>query len=130
LQSNNRIVYTEKIKKQFCYSSDIIGSRNLFYYAIRSYINERKSIDNFDDKDLQDIIQSKNALKNADALKNSNQDAVKANNPAEKLNMVDLETALSYMLRREIPRIKLIQGENYDALIHWLDVLVKVYNFQ
>ncbi len=41
--------------------------------------------------------------------------------------MLDLETALSYMLRREIPRIKQIQGETYDALVHWLNVLVKVY---
>ena len=93
-------------------------------------------IDNFDDKDLEDIIQSKNALKNAEALKNSKQDTVKENNPAdnniaqEKLNMVDLETALSYMLRREIPRLKLIQGETFDALLHWLNVLVKVYNFE
>jgi hypothetical protein len=65
-------------------------------------------------------------------LKNSNQDATKTNNIAEnnpvqqKISMVDLETALSYMLRREIPRIKQIQGESYDALLHWLNVLVKV----
>jgi hypothetical protein len=44
----------------------------------------------------------------------------------QKLNMVDLETALSYMLRREIPRTKEIQGESYDALVQWLDVLIKV----
>jgi len=65
-------------------------------------------------------------------LKNSNQDATETNNIAEnnpvqqKISMVDLETALSYMLRREIPRIKQIQGESYDALLHWLNVLVKV----
>ncbi len=119
-------------KKCFFCCSETIGSRNLFHYAIRSYINERKSIDNFNDNDLEEIIQSKNALKNAEALKNTNQDATKTNNIAEnnpvqqKISMVDLETALSYMLRREIPRIKHIQGESYDALLHWLNVLVKV----
>ncbi len=65
-------------------------------------------------------------------MKNSNQDVVESNNIAEndivqqKVNMVDLETALSYMLRREISRMKQIQGETYDALVHWLNVLVKV----
>lgn len=44
----------------------------------------------------------------------------------QKLSMVDLETALSYMLRREIPRYKDIRGEAYDALVHWLIVLTKV----
>lgn len=44
----------------------------------------------------------------------------------QKLSMVDFETALSYMLRREIPRTKEIQGEIYDALVHWLIVLTKV----
>jgi hypothetical protein len=41
--------------------------------------------------------------------------------------MMDLEAALSYMLRREIPRIKELRGEVYDALVHWLIVLTKVY---
>jgi hypothetical protein len=45
----------------------------------------------------------------------------------EKINMIDLETALSYMLRREISRMREIQGEAYDALVHWLIVLTKVY---
>ncbi len=44
----------------------------------------------------------------------------------QKINMVDLETALSYMLRREIPRTLQIEGEAYDTLIHWLTVLSKV----
>ncbi len=44
-----------------------------------------------------------------------------------KISMVDLETALSYMLRREIPRIKEIQGATYDALLHWMHVLTKVF---
>ncbi len=43
--------------------------------------------------------------------------------------MVDLETALSYMLRREIPRIKEIQGEIYDTLVHWLIILNKVNRY-
>ena len=115
------------------YSSENIGSRNLFNYAIRSYIHERKSIDNFDDRDLEEIIHSKNALKNAETLKKSNSndketnEVVEKNTLHQKINMVDLETALSYMLRREIPRIKEIQGEAYDTLLHWLHVLTKVY---
>ena len=114
------------------YCSGIIGSRNIFNYAIRLYIQDRQSIDNFDDRDLEEIIASKNALKNAQAIKDSNRDKKDTNNAAEnnaigkKVNMVDLETALSYMLRREIPRMKQIQGEAYDALVHWMNVLVKV----
>ena len=45
----------------------------------------------------------------------------------QRINMVDLETALSYMLRREIPRIQEIQHETFDALVHWLNVLVQVH---
>lgn len=51
---------------------------------------------------------------------------VEKNTIQQKVNMLDLETALSYMLRREIPRIKEIRGEVYDALVHWLIVLTKV----
>lgn len=104
----------------------------MFNYAIRSYIHQRKSIDNFDDRDLEEIIVSRNALKETDG----NKDAIQANNRIiplansnidfKKVNMVDMETALSYMLRREIPRTKQIQGETYDALVHWLNILVKV----
>lgn len=43
-----------------------------------------------------------------------------------KVNMFDIETALSYMLRGEIPRTKQIQGETYDALVNWLSMLAKV----
>lgn len=89
-------------------------------------------IDNFDDRDLEEIIHSKNALKNAENMKKNMQDnketndQVTTNSPSSKITMVDLETALSYMLRREVPRIKIIKDETYDALVHWLTVLSKV----
>ena len=93
-------------------------------YAIRSYVHKSKCIDNFDDRDLEEIIHSKNALKKSEVKGTKEvQGAVVEN---QKLNMVDLETALSYMLRREVPRIKMIYGETYDALLHWLIVLTKV----
>jgi len=123
----------KKLMFGFFYSSENIGSRNLFNYAIRSYIHERKCIDNFDDRDLEEIILSRNALKNAETLKKSTlneketNDVVEKNSAHQKINMVDLETALSYMLRREIPRIKEIQGATYDALLHWMHVLTKVF---
>ncbi|CAF1198762.1 unnamed protein product [Adineta steineri] len=114
-------------------NNENMGSRNLFNYAIRSYIHEKKCIDDFNDRDLEEIIHSKNALKNADKLKISDtdekkpDDVVETSTTSEKLSMVDLETALSYMLRREIPRIKEIQREAYDALLHWLTVLIKYF---
>ncbi|UJR25107.1 hypothetical protein I4U23_006466 [Adineta vaga] len=106
-----------------------LGNRNLLNYAIRTYIHTTKCIDNFDDRDLEEIIHSKNALKNAETVKKSEEkqtDGIRESNTANsKLNMVDLETALSYMLRREIPRMKIIQNESLDALLHWLTVLTK-----
>lgn len=96
-------------------------------YAIRTYIHEKKAIENFDDNDLEEIIESKNALNNAEAIKNENKPNVDIDE--QKINMLDLETALSYMLRKEIPRMKEIQGDAYDSLIHWINVLVKVIYF-
>ena len=81
---------------------------------------------------MDEIISGKSALKNEEKLKEEKQNdkdphAIKETNILQqKLSMVDLETALSYMLRREIPRTKQIQGETYDALVHWLNVLTKV----
>lgn len=43
-----------------------------------------------------------------------------------KVNMVDLELALSHMFRDEVPQMKQIRGEAYDALVKWLTVLTKV----
>jgi len=96
-------------------------------YAIRTYIHEKKAIENFDDNDLEEIIESKNALNNAETIKNENKPNVDIDE--QKINMLDLETALSYMLRKEIPRMKEIQGDSYDSLIHWINVLVKVIYF-
>ncbi|CAF1622204.1 unnamed protein product [Adineta ricciae] len=102
-----------------------LGSRNLLNYAIRSYVHKSKCIDNFDDRDLEEIIHSKNALKKSEVKGTNEVQGAAVEN--KNLNMVDLETALSYMLRREVPRIKMIYGETYDALLHWLIVLTKYF---
>ena len=96
------------------------------------YINRGKYIDNFDDRDLEEVIRSKNALRNTEKTKDSNHNDksfVNKNILYQKLSIVDFETALSYMLRHEIPRIKVIQGEPYDVLVQWLTVLIKVCSY-
>ncbi|CAM2697009.1 unnamed protein product [Rotaria socialis] len=123
----------EKINTKQENTNENIGSRNLFNYAIRSYIRQRKYIVNFDDRDLEEIILSRNALKNAETKLISYKKNAQINLPVDniiinqKISMIDFETALSYMFRREIPRIQEIRGEAYDALIHWLVVLIKYF---
>jgi hypothetical protein len=110
------------------------ANRNLFNYAIRSYIHQTKSIANFDNDDLKETIQDKNALRNAQAnqklaqMNNNNltDDIRDKNTIYQKIHIIDLEFALSYMLRQEIPQIEDIQGEAYRALSQWLTVLTKV----
>jgi len=125
----NRTVERINIKQNI---SENIDHRNLFNSAIRSYIHKTKSIDNFDDHEFEEIIQIKNALKNAEknrkSLQNNNlTDNIRDKNPIhQKVNMIDLELALSYMFRQEIPQIKDIHGETYNALVQWLTVLTKV----
>jgi len=109
-----------------------ISSRNSFSYAIRSYIHKTKSIENFDDHDFEEIIQSKNVLKNVQTKqklnmnKNITDDVRDKNTIYQKVNMIDLESALSYMFRQEIPQMNYIKGEAYNALVQWLTVLIKV----
>lgn len=43
-----------------------------------------------------------------------------------RVNMVDLELSLYYMLHHEITLIRYIDGPAYDALADWLTVLVRV----
>lgn len=112
------------------HSSATIGSRNAFNYAIRSYIHQKNSIDNFNDQDLEEIIASRNALREAEQkeiIRRNQTNSTKDDEVIQmKVNMFDIETALSYMLRGEIPRTKQIQGETYDALVNWLSMLAKV----
>jgi len=109
-----------------------IDHRNLFNYAIRSYIHKTKSIDNFNDHDFEEIILRKNAIKNAEIeqklIKNNNitDDIRDKNTIHQNVNMIDLELVLSYMFRQEIPQVKNIQGESYNALVQWLTILTKV----
>ena len=118
------IISSRNSRSNCSLSSDHIGHRNRLNYAVRSYIHQHQSIENFDDRDLEEIILSKNALKIGDSKKLEHLENITSNQ--QRVNMVDLEVALSYMLRREIPRLKEIQGETYDALVHWLLVLTKV----
>jgi hypothetical protein len=109
-----------------------IDHRNLFNYAIRSYIHKTKSIDNFNDHDFEEIILRKNAIQNAEIkqklIKNNNitDDIRDKNTIHQNVNMIDLELVLSYMFRQEIPQVKNIQGESYNALVQWLTILTKV----
>jgi hypothetical protein len=108
------------------------ANRNLFNYAIRSYIHKTNSIPNFNNDDLKELISSKNALINTEKdrklVQNQNipDDIIDKNTIHLKVNMVDLELALSHMFREEIPHMKSIKGERYDALVQWLTVLTKV----
>lgn len=107
--------------------------RTAFNHIIRSYIHEKKLVKTFNDKDFQDVIDGKNALEDArlhqqSAKANDNfTDEIRDKNTVhQKVNMIDLEVALSYMFRQEIPQIEDIRGEPYDALVQWLTVLTKV----
>jgi hypothetical protein len=105
------------------------GSRNLFNYAIRSYILQTKSIENFDNDDIKEIIQSKKsqAKQQLAQINNNLTDDIRDKDTIyRKIHFIDLELALSYMLRHEIPQNEDIQGEAYRVLIQWLTVLAKV----
>lgn len=99
---------------------------NKFDSAIRSYISKNNFISNINDREVEEISLSQNFLQNISKTHhvNSYQNRLIRH---QKLSMVDFETALSYMLRREITRTKEIQGEIYDALVHWLIVLTKYF---
>lgn len=109
-----------------------ISTRNTFHYAIRSYIHKTKSIENFNDQDLEEVIQGKNQLRNVQIK----EDIIKSKNLSDdirdkytiyrKVNMIDLELALSHMFRYDISQTKDIQGEKYKTLVHWLTLLTKV----
>jgi hypothetical protein len=58
--------------------------------------------------------------------KNITDDIRDKNTIYQKVNMIDLESALSYMFRQEIPQMNYIKGEAYNALVQWLTVLIKV----
>ncbi|CAF2870317.1 unnamed protein product [Rotaria sp. Silwood2] len=114
-------------------SSKNIDYRNLFNNAIRSYIHKTNYIENFDDLDFEKVILSKNALKNTETKqkiarnKNVTDEILDKNTIYRKVNMVDLELALSYMFREEVPQMKEIHGEAYDALLQWLTILTKYF---
>lgn len=113
--------------------TDKTNYRNVFHNAIQSHIDQRKLLNTSVDSVLQEIIQSRNALQNAQ----SQQESAKLNESLtdeirdrstihQKVNMIDLELALSHMFRQEIPQAEDIHGEAYDALAQWLTVLTKV----
>ena len=113
----------------------IDGTENRYAHAIRSYISKHNLIPNIDERELEEISLSQNVLQNSDTRnKDTKSDHVNAYQNRllrhQKLSMVDFETALSYMLRREIPRTKEIQEDAYDALLHWLIVLTKVFDWR
>ncbi|CAF3888952.1 unnamed protein product [Rotaria magnacalcarata] len=84
-----------------------IDTGNLFNNAIRSFIHRTNFIDDFDDHDLEEVILRKNALKNAEKKQRVTENKIKTDEIDDnstvyrKVNMVDLELALSYMFREE-----------------------------
>ena len=40
--------------------------------------------------------------------------------------MLDLESGLNYMLRHELGKMEVIEGEGFQILKQWLNVLAKV----
>lgn len=113
--------------------TDKTNYRNVFSNAIQSYIDQKKLLNTSVETVLQEIIQGRNALKNAQIeqesakMNESLTDEIRDKNTIhQKVNMIDLELALSHMFRQEIPQAEDIRGEAYDALVQWLTVLTKV----
>ena len=105
------------------------GSRNLFNYLIRSYIHQTKSIENFDNDDIKEIIESKNAQakQQLTQINNNLTDEIRDKDTIyRRMHYIDFESALSYMFRYEVPQIEELRGEAYRALVQWLTVLTKV----
>lgn len=106
--------------------------RDGFHHAIRSYIQEKNLIENFNNQDLEEIIQSRNQLKIAQLKqefkrnKNLSDDIRDQYTIYRKVHMIDLELALSHMFQYDISQMKNIQGDAYNALVQWLNVLIKV----
>ncbi|CAF1093850.1 unnamed protein product [Adineta steineri] len=119
------------------YAQQNIGNefdnRNLFHSAIQSYIDKTKSITDFDDHEYEEMMTSLYKLKSKEIERkrvkeqNSIDNDIDKNTVHRKVNMVDLELALSHIIRQEIPQMKKIQGEAYTALVQWLTVLVKYF---
>lgn len=49
------------------------------------------------------------------------------NSVQDKVYMVDLESGLNYLLRSDIPSVKLITGEKMKALKKWMRVLARYF---
>lgn len=109
-------------------------SANMAYRtSFTNIIHEKNLIKTVTDPPIKDMIDGKTVLEDAQLrqqvlTKNENiTDEIRDQNTVhKKVNMIDLELALSYMFRQEIPQLEDIRGEAYDALVQWLTVLTKV----
>ncbi|CAF1366680.1 unnamed protein product, partial [Didymodactylos carnosus] len=114
----------------FLFISRDVGKRNLFNYALRTYIRKHPTlIQNYNDDDLEEIILRKKALKNKNEVVTATKQQKSINNESDikKVYMLDMESGLDFMLRREICKINEINNDAYNALVKWLTVLVKYF---
>ncbi|CAF1293407.1 unnamed protein product [Adineta ricciae] len=108
-------------------------NRGLFNRAIRLYIHQTNSITNFNDQEFDAMDQIRKTLHKQRLTRQSakNREYIEANidrnTTRRKVNMIDLELALSHMFRQEIPQFKSIRGPAYDALIQWITILTKYF---
>lgn len=101
-------------------STSQINSRQFFKQLISSYIQDKNLIDHFQVNIPQTTSQIISAKPN---ISDEIRDQFTVH---KKLHILDLELALSYMFRYEIPQIDRIHGATYTSLKQWLSVLIKV----
>jgi hypothetical protein len=90
-------------------------------------------LENFDEQEWEDIMFNRQLLKNAEVRNKLDQQtsivqetSIDIQTNPRKMNMIDLELALFHMFRQEIPLLRHIRDEAYNALVQWLLVLTKV----
>lgn len=97
-----------------------VNSRQFFKELILSYVQEQNLIDHFQ------IDIPRTTSQPISTQPNVLDDTRDQFTVHKKIHMLDLELALSYMFRYEIPQADRIQGSAYTALKQWLNVLIKV----
>jgi len=97
-----------------------LNSRQFFKELILSYVQQQNLIDNFQ---IDIPLTTSQSISTQPNILDDTRDQFTVH---KKIHMLDLELALSYMFRYEIPQADRIQGAAYTALKQWLNVLVKV----
>lgn len=135
VQQNKRYreEYRSSRKLHFVNFSSDADNRGLFNTAIRLYIHQTNNITNFNGQEFDAMDQVRKALHSEQLARQSvkNREYIEENigrnTTRRKVNMVDLELALSHMFRQEVPQFKSVRGRAYDALIQWITILTKYF---